>query len=170
MERCASLARNPRNNADVVAKVAASIKEYGWRQPIVVDEERVIIAGHTRLMAAQRLGLPQYEPILYGWPEGAKHYWCGRMDVNTVWNVDKPKQFSCWNNGDPSRARMDGLDLQDRAFARAVSVASGAWAGDTTGGATHYHTTAIAPSWAAGHEPSARIGNHVFVTQSSEMK
>jgi len=43
--------------------------------------------------------------------------------------------------------------------------ASGAWAGDmadTTGGATHYHTTAIAPSWAAGHEPSARIGNHVF--------
>ena len=50
-------ARNPRNNADAVAKVAASIKEYGWRQPIVVDEERVIIAGHTRLMAAQRLGL-----------------------------------------------------------------------------------------------------------------
>ena len=82
----------------------------------------------------------------------------------------KPKQFSCWNKGDPNRARMDGLELQDRAFARAVSVASGAWAGDTTGGATHYHTTAIAPSWAAGHEPSARIGNHVFVTQSSEMK
>ena len=50
-------ARNPRNNADAVAKVAASIKEYGWRQPIVIDEERVIIAGHTRLMAAQRLGL-----------------------------------------------------------------------------------------------------------------
>jgi len=50
-------ARNPRNNSEAVAKVAASIKEYGWRQPIVIDEERVIIAGHTRLMAAQRLGL-----------------------------------------------------------------------------------------------------------------
>ena len=50
-------ARNPRNNADAVAKVAASIKEYGWRQPIVIDDERVILAGHTRLMAAQRLGL-----------------------------------------------------------------------------------------------------------------
>jgi len=50
-------ARNPRNNADAVAKVAASIKEYGWRQPIVIDKERVVIAGHTRLMAAQRLGL-----------------------------------------------------------------------------------------------------------------
>ena len=50
-------ARNPRNNSEAVAKVAASIKEYGWRQPIVIDEERVVIAGHTRLMAAQRLGL-----------------------------------------------------------------------------------------------------------------
>jgi spore germination cell wall hydrolase CwlJ-like protein len=77
----------------------------------------------------------------------------------------KPKQFSCWNKGDPNRAKMNNLELQDRAFARAVSVAAGACAGDmadTTGGATHYHTAAIEPSWAAGHEPSARIGNHVF--------
>ena len=57
LESVTPYARNPRKNADAVAKVAASIKEYGWRQPIVVDEERVIIAGHTRLMAAQRLGL-----------------------------------------------------------------------------------------------------------------
>ena len=42
----------------------------------------------------------------------------------------KPKQFSCWNDGDPNRAKMGGLELQDRAFARAVSVASGVWAGD----------------------------------------
>ena len=42
-----------------MAKVSASIKEYGWRQPIVVDEENVIIAGHTRLMAAKRLGLDE---------------------------------------------------------------------------------------------------------------
>lgn len=50
-------ARNPRRNDMAVAKVAASIKEYGFRQPIVVDEELVIIAGHTRLQAAQSLGL-----------------------------------------------------------------------------------------------------------------
>jgi hypothetical protein len=52
-------ARNPRKNAEAVAKVAASIKEFGWRQPIVVDEKGVIIAGHTRLLAAQRLGLAE---------------------------------------------------------------------------------------------------------------
>lgn len=50
-------ARNPRNNEKAVDSVAASIKEYGWRQPIVVDAEMVVIAGHTRLLAAQKLGL-----------------------------------------------------------------------------------------------------------------
>ncbi len=50
-------ARNPRRNEKAIATVAASIKEFGWRQPIVVDEAMVILAGHTRLAAAQQLGL-----------------------------------------------------------------------------------------------------------------
>ncbi len=49
-------ARNPRRNEHAVAKVAGSIKEFGFRQPIVVDKEMVIIVGHTRLLAAQQLG------------------------------------------------------------------------------------------------------------------
>lgn len=57
VERPVPYARNARKiPASAIAKVAASIKEYGWRQPIVVDDEGVIIAGHTRLLAAQRLG------------------------------------------------------------------------------------------------------------------
>lgn len=53
-------ARNPRKISDAaVSKVAASIKEFGWQQPIVVDTEGVIIVGHTRLQAAQRLGLKE---------------------------------------------------------------------------------------------------------------
>jgi len=55
--RVVPYARNPRRNEKAIVKVAASIKEYGFRQPIVVDEELVIIAGHTRLQAAQQLGL-----------------------------------------------------------------------------------------------------------------
>ena len=51
--------RNPRRNEGAIAKVAGSLKEFGWRQPIVVDTEGVIIAGHTRLLAAQKLGLSQ---------------------------------------------------------------------------------------------------------------
>lgn len=48
---------NPRINAAAVSAVAASIREFGWRQPIVVDEQGVIIAGHTRYKAALMLGL-----------------------------------------------------------------------------------------------------------------
>ncbi len=48
---------NPRVISEAaVEKVALSIGEYGWRQPIVVDEAGVVIAGHTRLRAAQKLG------------------------------------------------------------------------------------------------------------------
>jgi DNA modification methylase len=50
-------ARNPRRNEKAVATVAASIAEFGWRQPIVVDEAMVVLAGHTRLLAARQLGL-----------------------------------------------------------------------------------------------------------------
>lgn len=50
-------ARNPRRNEAAVAKVAASLREYGWRQPIVVDDTLTVIAGHTRLAAARSLGM-----------------------------------------------------------------------------------------------------------------
>jgi len=52
-------ARNPRKNAGAVAKVAASLREFGWRQPIVVDSEMVVVVGHTRLLAAQQLGMAE---------------------------------------------------------------------------------------------------------------
>src|SRR5215471_15685955 len=50
---------NPRINGPAVDAVAASIQEFGFRQPIVVDEEGVIIVGHTRFKAALKLGLEQ---------------------------------------------------------------------------------------------------------------
>jgi len=49
--------KNPRLNDNAVDAVAASIREFGFRQPIVVDAEGVIICGHTRWKAAQKLGL-----------------------------------------------------------------------------------------------------------------
>ena len=48
---------NPRVNDDAVNAVAASIREFGFRQPIVVDGEGVIVVGHTRYKAALKLGL-----------------------------------------------------------------------------------------------------------------
>ena len=49
--------KNPRNNDAAVDAVAESIKRFGFRQPIVVDEAGVIVCGHTRYRAAQKLGL-----------------------------------------------------------------------------------------------------------------
>jgi ParB-like chromosome segregation protein Spo0J len=51
-------ANNPRLNEPAVAAVAASIRAFGFRQPLVVDEDGVLVAGHTRYRAARLLGLP----------------------------------------------------------------------------------------------------------------
>lgn len=48
---------NPRKNDDAVKLVANSIREFGWKQPIVVDKDGVIVAGHTRYKAALQLGM-----------------------------------------------------------------------------------------------------------------
>lgn len=48
---------NPRKNDGAVEAVANSIKEFGFKVPIIVDKENVIVAGHTRLKAAELLGL-----------------------------------------------------------------------------------------------------------------
>lgn len=48
---------NPRKNDAAVDKVAASIEAFGFKVPIIVDRNGVIVAGHTRLKAAEKLGL-----------------------------------------------------------------------------------------------------------------
>ena len=48
---------NPRNNEDAVKYVANSLKKFGWKQPIVIDKDGVIVAGHTRYRAAESLGM-----------------------------------------------------------------------------------------------------------------
>lgn len=57
LEELIAYARNPRRNDHAVDSVAASLKEFGWKQPIVIDKGGVVVAGHTRLKAAQKLGL-----------------------------------------------------------------------------------------------------------------
>ena len=47
---------NPRNNDEAVDKVAASIKDFGFKVPIIIDSDNVIVAGHTRYKAALKIG------------------------------------------------------------------------------------------------------------------
>ncbi len=83
---------NPRHNDAAVDAVARSLQEFGWRQPIVVDEEGVIIVGHTRWKAAQQLGLTEV-PVHVATdltPEQIRAYRIADNQTATLseWNVD----------------------------------------------------------------------------------
>lgn len=55
---------NPRRNENAVPYVAESIKRYGFKVPIVIDKNGVIVAGHTRYMASKELGLDKIPCIV----------------------------------------------------------------------------------------------------------
>ena len=83
--------KNPRKiPQEAIDKVAASIKEFGFKQPIVVDKDMVIIVGHTRLLAAKKLG---YEtvPVLVASdlsPEKARAYRLADNKTNELTSWD----------------------------------------------------------------------------------
>jgi len=55
---------NPRHNEEAIPYVMNSIKEFGFKNPIIIDKNNVIIAGHTRLESAKRLGMKEV-PIIH---------------------------------------------------------------------------------------------------------
>lgn len=55
---------NPRNNDDAVNYVSNSIKEFGFKVPVVVDKDNVVVAGHTRLKACEKLGITEVPCIV----------------------------------------------------------------------------------------------------------
>lgn len=86
-------ARNSRTHSDEqVAQVAASIKEFGWTNPILIDETSTIIAGHGRLMAAQRLGLSEVPTIrLEGLTDAQKRAYViadNKLALNAGWDEE----------------------------------------------------------------------------------
>lgn len=92
---------NPRRNDDAVGYVENSIREFGFKQPIVCDADGTIIAGHTRYKAAKRLGLDTV-PVVYATdltPEQANAY---RLADNKV------SEFAEWDMG-LLNDELDGL-------------------------------------------------------------
>jgi len=63
IEKVIPYAKNPRKN-QAVEKVANSIKDFGFQQPIVVDKNMVVIVGHTRLLGAKKLGLTEVPIVI----------------------------------------------------------------------------------------------------------
>ena len=63
IEKIKPYERNPRKNQDI-DKVASSIKEFGFQQPIVLDKKNIIIVGHTRFLAAKKLGMKKVPCVI----------------------------------------------------------------------------------------------------------
>lgn len=93
IEQLKPYANNPRLNDNAVDAVAASIKEFGFKVPIVVDGENVIINGHTRLKAAHKLGLKQVPVIVADdlTPEQVKAFRLADNKTGELaeWDMDK---------------------------------------------------------------------------------
>lgn len=103
---------NPRNNDDAVDAVANSIKEFGWQQPIVVDNGGVIIAGHTRYKAAKKLGYKEV-PIVVAdnlTKEQVNAYRLADNKVGELANWDTKKL------DDELQALLDQIDMTDFGF------------------------------------------------------
>ena len=64
IDRCIEYARNPRKNDHAVDKVAAAIREFGFRVPICAKSDGTVVDGHLRLKAAKKLGLAEVPVIL----------------------------------------------------------------------------------------------------------
>lgn len=86
-------ARNARTHSDAqVRQIAASIEEWGWTNPILVDEKSGIIAGHGRVMAADKLGLKDV-PVMVaaGWTEAQKKAYIladNQLALNAGWDTE----------------------------------------------------------------------------------
>ena len=84
---------NPRNNDNAVEYVAASINEFGFKVPIVIDKNCVIVAGHTRYKAAEKLGLEKVPCIIADdlTPEQVKAYRIADNKVSELaeWDGEK---------------------------------------------------------------------------------
>ncbi|NRT34024.1 DNA modification methylase [Clostridium beijerinckii] len=96
---------NPRNNDAAVDKVAESIKEFGFKVPIIVDKDNIIIAGHTRYKAAVKLGL-EIVPVIKADDLTEQQVKAFRIMDN------KSSEFATWNY-EALLKEMESLKLDD---------------------------------------------------------
>jgi DNA modification methylase len=93
IERLVPYARNARTHTPAqIDQIAASIREWGWTMPILVDENGTILAGHARVLAARKLGLAEVPVIVArGWSEAQKHAYVladNKLTLNSGWDEE----------------------------------------------------------------------------------
>jgi ParB-like chromosome segregation protein Spo0J len=103
-------AANSRTHSDAqVAQIAASIKEFGWTNPILIDGDNTIIAGHGRLLAARKLGMEEVPAIIVDHLSKAQQRALviadNQLALNAGWDMDMLK-------AEIEDLNLDGFDLE----------------------------------------------------------
>lgn len=93
IERLTPYARNSRTHSDAqVAQLAASIREWGWTTPVLVDDAGGIIAGHGRVLAARQLGMATVPVVVAeGWSDAKKRAYViadNKLAMNAEWDSE----------------------------------------------------------------------------------
>ena len=115
IDKLTPYARNSRTHSDEqISQLAASIKEWGWTTPVLVDEDGSIIAGHGRTLAAQRLKMTEV-PVMVakGWSDAKKRAYViadNKLALNAGWDNEMLRvEFA--------ELELEGYDLAITGFA-----------------------------------------------------
>lgn len=111
-------ARNSRTHSpEQVAQIASSIKEFGFTNPVLIDSEKGIIAGHGRVMGAQKLGLKEVPTIeVTGWTDAQKRAYIiadNKLALNAGWDNDLLKLEFEELKGGAFDLELTGFDLDE---------------------------------------------------------
>lgn len=106
IERLVFYARNPRKNDHAVDKVAAAIREFGFRVPICAKSDGTVVDGHLRLKAAKKLGLSEV-PVVLADDMTEAQIKAFRLSVNKI------AELAEW---DTELLRLEFLDLEGEGF------------------------------------------------------
>lgn len=108
--------KNPRRNDDAVKYVQASIKEFGFKVPIIIDKNNVIVAGHTRYKAAKNLNIEEV-PCIIADDLTDKQIKAFRLADNKV------SEFSQWDTELLHFEMEDiGIDMADFGFVELADI------------------------------------------------
>jgi hypothetical protein len=116
-------ARNARRHrSSQIAEIKASIKEWGWTVPILIDEQDVIIAGHGRVLAAQELGIIDVPVVIArGWTEQQKRAYRladNEIAAHAMWDITLLR-------AELKELRDQGVDLELMGFAAEDALVGG---------------------------------------------
>jgi len=155
IEKLIPYARNARTHSDEqVGQIAASIREWGWTTPVLVDEDGGIIAGHGRTMAAKRLGMREV-PVMVarGWSDAKKRAYVladNKLALNAGWD-DSMLALELKELGE-TRFDLDltGFSLDEINTLTPLEVEPGLTDEDAVPEATEDPTTRLGDVWILG--------------------